>query len=295
MNVAFNLIDGSKRVNDEGRTLGTQHETATEAVPTVTPPSTVEANGITYNLIGTPDEYAYTLHSGAVPSIDVFYVPEGYQAPGAYDVTVNYVNFLTGAVVESHTYTSDPGDNSRITIESPDTFSANGVDYVKLDGQDSAIAHSYYSGLSTYSVYYRDVNDTLSSETIINTIRVVYLEGPTTTATATAATTDEQAAAADVQAMQLNDGRTYNVFDGGDNNATLTNESGVDSNTERIEDSETPLASGFDRGGTSTAASSIMQVPEWLPPVGIGAAVVVVGLIVFAGIRRRKNDEMNEW
>lgn len=293
VDVTFNLLDGSKRVNEEGRSLGSRHETATEAAQTVEPPSSVEVGGVSYRLVGAPADYAYTLHSGAVPSVDAYYVPEGYQAPGAYDVTVNYVNFLTGAVVESHTYSCDPDQNSRITIDSPETFSANGVDYVKLAGQESAIAHSYYSGISTYSVYYRDVNDELSSETVINTIRVVYVDEPGTATTV--ATTDEEVAAADAQNLQLNDGRTYNVFDGGDNNATLTNESGIDSNTERIEDSETPLASGFDRGGTSSAASSIMQVPEWLPPVGIGAAVIVVGLIVFAGVRRRKNDEMNEW
>ena len=40
------------------------------------------------------------------------------------------MNFLTGTTVESHTYTTDPGENARILIESPETFSADGVDYV---------------------------------------------------------------------------------------------------------------------------------------------------------------------
>ena len=94
--------------------------------------------------------------------------------------------------------------------------------------------------------------------------------------------------------MQLNVARTYNVLDGTDNNATLTNESGVDSNTERIEDSETPLASGFDTGASSSAASSLASIAQWALPVGIGVVGVIIALIAFLAIRRRKNDDMYE-
>ena len=362
-NVTFNLLDGSKRVNDKDRILGVQQLKATEDNPTVEPVDEIEVNGTTYYLAGDPADYAYTLRSGKMPTIDAFYVPEGYEVPGAYDVTVNYVNFLTGAVVESHTYTSDAGANARIEIETPAEFSADGVDYVRLDGQDGAIRHSYYSGIASYTVYYRDVNDTLTSGTVINTIRVVYVDGTTTGGTGvtdngitiiagteeaagtttttvveggtttgtTAGGTAEGAAGATeggtteggaagtgegataggaaggaaagaaagglaegVTAFQLNAGRTYNVFDGADNNATLTNEEGVNSNTERIEDNETPLASGFDKGGTSTAASSFMASAAWVIPVAIGIVVVAGGLLAFMAIRRRKNSDMYE-
>ena len=68
----------------------------------------------------------------------------------------------------------------------------------------------------------------------------------------------------------------------------MTNESGVDSNTERIEDNETPLASGFDRGGQSTAASSLAGMAI---PIGIGLLVVLAAVAAIMVIRRRKNEE----
>jgi len=296
-NVTINMLDGSKRVNDKDRILGTQSVVADDSAPTVVPERQVEIDGSTYYLVGDPSDYEYKLHTGMVPSIDAYYVPEGYQAPGAYDVTVNYVNFLTGAVIESHSYSTDPDTNARIVIETPAEFSAEGVDYVRLAGQEADIQHSYYSGIASYTVYYRDVNDTLSSGTVINTIRVVYADGTATGGAAAGGTVIDDATAALAEgatALQLNAARTYNVLDGDDNNATLTNESGVDSNTERIEDDATPLASGFDRGGTSTAAGSLMAASSLALPIGIGVVVVIIAVIAFLAIRRRKNDDTYE-
>ena len=293
--VTFNLLDGSKRVNEKGRLLGTQQLVANDETPVVMPESEVTVGEDTFYLVGDPSDYAFTLHTGMAPVIDVYYVPDGYEAPGAYDVTVNYVNFLTNETIESHSYTSDPDQNARISIETPATFSADGVDYVRLDGQEGDIQHSYYSGIASYTVYYRDVNDTLTSGTVINTIRVVYADG--TTGGGDATTTeggegDGLGALADAaQALRLNAGRTYNVFDGAGNNGTMTNEGGVNTNTERIEDSETPLASGFDRGGTSTAASSLSQMSRLLIPIGVGAAVVIIAAVAFLVVRRRNADD----
>ena len=337
--VTFNLIDGSKDPVDEkeARDLGQQQVVVTSDSPTAMPQAEIEVGGTTYYLAGDPEDYAYTRGSGEVPSINVYYTPEGYSTDETRDVTVNYVNFSTDEVIESHTYTSDAGDNSRIIIDTPETFSAGDVDYVRLAGQEDAIQHSYYSGIASYTVYYRDKNDTLSSGTVINRIRVVYEGGSTSgggsststttetsggtaaesaaSASSTAAaenasgaddatagaggadagTTDAGAAAAAgadaAQNLQLNDARTYNVMDGEDGNATLTNESGVDSNTERIADSETPLASGFDAGATSSAASSFLQIGQMLVPLGIGAVVAAIGIAALVVIRRRNRDE----
>ncbi len=314
VSVAFNMVDGSKSIGDKDRKLGTAYGTASEQNPTVVPPEQYEANGTTYYLVGDPQDYAYTHRSGEVPIVDVYYTPEGYTAPGARDVTVNYVNFITGATVESHAYTTDPDSNARVVIDTPETFSAEGVNYVRLAGQEASIRHSYYSGIESYTVYYRDENDTLSNENVISKIRVVMVDGepapagePGTTTTtttnevvvipaeATAAAGDAAAAGAEgAQALQLNDGRTYNALEGEGGNATLTNESGVDSNTERIEDSETPLASGFDRGGTSSAASSFMQMSGWMIPAAIAVVVIIAAVAVLMAIRRRKNNDTYE-
>ena len=297
--VTFNLVDGSKRVFDKDRVLGAVQVVATEANATVAPESEVEIDGTTYYLAGDASDYAYTLHSGATPSIDVYYTPAGYSASEAYDVTVNYVNFLTNEVIESHSYASDANANARILIETPSELSANGASYVRLAGQEDDIQHSYFSGIAEYTVYYRDVNDTLTSGTVINTIRVVYLDGTTTGATADAAAATGVAGAADAiaegaTALQLNAARTYNVLDGADNNATLTNEGGVDSNTERIEDTATPLAQGVGSGATSTAATSLTSSLTWLAPAAIAAAVAIIAIAAFLSWRRRKSSDMYE-
>ncbi len=303
VSVTFNLLDGSKRVSDKDRVLGTQQLVATEDNPTVVPVSTLDVNGVAYHLAGAPSDYAYTLHSGVAPTVDVFYVPEGYEAPGAYNVTVNYVNFLTGAVIESHSYTSDEGANARIVIDSPEQFGADGVSYVRLAGQESAIQHSYYSGIASYTVYYRDINDTLTSGTVINTIRVVYADGTAAGGTATGADgvtiTAGAAGAAGADdgttALQLNAGRTYNVLDGTDNNSSLRNEAGVDSNTERIEDNETPLASGFDKGASSSAASSLSQMSSLIVPIAVGVAAVIAIAVAVVVLRRRKGEDADPY
>lgn len=318
IDVSFNLLDGTKRVGASDRTLQTLSVTVSDDNPTAVPPEQVEVSGTTYHLAGSPEDYAYEMHSGKVPSVNAFYTPEGYTPPGPYEVAVNYVNFSTGETIESHAYTSDPNATGALQIETPETFTANGVDYVRLDGQSEPIEHSYYSGIGSYTIYYRDKNDVLTSGTVINTIRVVYVDvpgsttttpGATTAANATAteegidtATTAADLAAADTtgvnsiaatavaaddaaQAFQLNDGRTYNVFDGAGNNGTLTNEEGVNSNTERIEDNETPLASGYDRGASSSAASVFGRLTTVALP--IGAAVVAIAVIALVVVRRR--------
>lgn len=306
--VTFNLLDGSKRVAEEGRDLGTQTVTATKDEPAV-PADQVEADGATYTIVGSAADYAYAVGSGETPVVNVYYLPEGYTPPGAYDVTVNYVNFLTNTVIESHTYASDPDDNSRITISTPASFTADGTTYLRLDGQESDIEHSYYSGIETHTVYYHNENDPLPEGTVINRIRIVYEDGGTTVTTVDGGTTTitvdggtttttvggdadgTAAASADgATALQLDANRTYNVMDG-DGNGTLTNEEGVDSNTERIADNETPLASGFDKGASSSAASSFAQMSQWLLPAGIVVAVAAIAVIAVVMIRRRKDDE----
>ena len=311
--VTFNLIDGTKHVGEKGRELGTREVTVTLDAPTATPPGTLDVDGVTFNLAGEPESYAYTLRSGEIPVVNVYYTPEGYEPPGSYEVTVNYVNYLNDKVIESHTYTSEPNTTGALEIETPATFSADGVDYIRLDGQEDAIVHSYYSGISSYTVYYRDKNDTYSAGTVINTIRVRYRDGGTEGDAANQAAPGADAAdnanaadnaangdnanangEGDNQNVRLNRDRTYNVFGGDEGNGTMTNESGVDSNTERIEDNETPLASGFGKGGESSAASSLTGMGSWMIPVGIGLIAVIVVAAAVMAIRRKLHNDENE-
>ena len=310
--VTFYLIDGSKPVKssaDSDRSLGKTTVVVNEANKTAQPPTQVEHNGTTYNLVGSPEEYEYAFRSNQMPIVNAYYLPEGYQVEDKpYEVTVEYVNFLTGETIDSESFESNPA--TRVDINAPAEFSLNGVDYVRLDGQEE-ITHSYYSRISKYVVYYRDKNDTLTSGTVINSIRVEYIDGGTTetitdggtttttdTTTVDGGTTDADtttaATAATNAALQLNAGRTYNVLDGTGNNATLTNESGVDSNTERIEEQETPLASGADFAGDKKSEATVGLPLQAIIPIGAAVLCATLAILIVVMMRRRKNNGEQE-
>ena len=113
----------------------------------------------------------------------IYYVPDGYVEPEAYDVTVNYVNIATNEVISSDTYTASPSMRADLEITSPESFTANGVDWVRLDGQEEPIRHGFYSKARAYTVYYRDVNDDLHAKTVIRNVRVEYLDDEGNTVT----------------------------------------------------------------------------------------------------------------
>lgn len=280
--VTFNLIDGTKSAGDAGRNLGKKTVTVTNAAPTAEPDEALTVNGESYKLAGTVEKYAYTYGSNSMPVVNVYYVPASYE-PGdkSYTVTVNYVNFLTKETIKSDSFVSSESDNADHTYVSAEKFSQDGVDYVRLDGQTEPISHSYYSGIKTYTVYYRDVNDTLNSGTVITTIRVVYTDGTTGT------TTTNGTAADGTQSGALNADGTYNVADGDGNNSTLTNEAGVDSNTERIEDDETPLASGLD----GSQAGAISQY-GWV--LAAAVALATAGAVALWAILEKKQKKQDE-
>ena len=296
--VTFNFVDGSKRVNEEGRSLGSTTVSVDAQNPTATPASEFEVDGTTYVLAGDPADYAYTFGSGVVPVVNVYYTPQGYTAPGPYTVTVNYVNFVSGETIDSATYESEPSTEAALHIEGPQEFSANGVDYVRLAGQEDGIEHSYYSGINEYVVYYRDVNDELTSGTVINNIRVTYVDGepvvttvvreiPGTTTGTTVAPTTTTAAATTTNA-QLNPTSRYNVNDGAGNNGTLTNESGVDSNTERIGDDANPLAQGTDEKGAEEQTGPQFNVGAIVAIAVAVAALALLAAFLNVYLRRRR-------
>lgn len=285
--VHFNYIDGTNQdLSSAARKIGSKDVTVSSKNKTATPDATVTANGTTYKIAGTASKYAYTFGDSAYPVANVYYVPEGYTpSNGSYEVKVNYVNFLTKETIKTETFTSSESDTEDYQFTSAKTFSQNGVDYVRLDGQEEGISHSYYSGTKTYTVYYRDKNDTYTSGTVINKVRVVYTPGTTTTTTTTmggtTGSTTSTASNDNSTTGALNGDGTYNSLDGDGNDSTLTNEEGVDSNTERIDDNETPLASG--------TQNNDQALPVW---AGVAAAVVVVaaagGLALY--LKRRKSN-----
>ena len=288
--VTYNQIDGRDNPDLAGRLMGTQTKTVTQENPTATPDQQIQVKGETFTLVSAASDYAYTYGSGEIPVIDAYYVPDGYTAPEPYTVTVDYVNYANDEVVRSETFESN-NDDPIVKISAPAEFSDSGIDYVRLAGQ-TGITHNFYSGMKTYKVYYRDVNDDLSKNVVIERTRVVVRQVTTTTTRpGTGGTGTAQGTA--TPTVSLNPGVGYNAI-GGQGNGALVNDRGQDTNTERIGDDQTPLAQS---DGTTTSAPT----EEGGLMVGGIAAAIVAAIAVIAALiwwfmvgRRRNEEEANE-
>lgn len=255
-------------------------------------------------------------HDFGVADMDVeqhiYYVPDGYVAPEAYQVTVKYVNIASNEVIDSQSYTATPSMRSDLEISTPETFSANGIEWIRLNGQEYPIRHSFYSAAREYVVYYRDVNDDLHATTVIRTVRVVYEDGegntvrrPTTivnNGTTDQGTTD-QGATGGTNAIQTTGGGTagnaanqptdtglqtgtdIRAVDGPDGNA-LVDEGGNDMATTRIDDDTTPLA-----GPSSSQGAAQVSGKNTALIGGIAVAGVAAALIFFFVFKRRKQGK----
>ena len=287
--VTFNWIDGRENPDVANRVLGSQTKTVTKDNPTAAPDESIEQGDTSFVLAGDVSDYTYTYGSGKTPVIDVYYVPEGYNASAPYDVTVNYVNYVTGEVIRSESFESMAG-SILVPIDSPTEFEADGVSYIRLDGQDGGIYHNHYSGMKTYTVYYRDVNDTLHENVVIERTRVITRSGGggavttdaegnrVTGASATGATTY----------VSLDPTTGYNVI-GGSGNGSLVNDQGQDSNAERTDDNGSSSAQS---DGTSTVPTDEGGLIVGGIAAAVVAAIAAIGALIWWFVSgRRRNDE----
>lgn len=185
----------------------------------------------------------------------VYYVPKDYTPGDTYDITVQYMNIANSQILRSETITVDPETNDFVNILGEERFSLGDDTYVRLAGQETAIRHAYFSPARTYTIYYRDVNDELSSQItirrtqIIDTERVVTVPGTTVMTAAPVAAAVPAAAPADAAAPATVDagvgtGDAAAVINDDDN--PLATLGGQDTGTERaIVDDENPLYSGL--------------------------------------------------
>lgn len=304
IDVVYNQIYGHAQDGTSEMLLGTEVVTVDEMEPTAEPSETITVNGVDYHIATSPSDYTYTYGSGEMPVIDVYYVPEGYEAGSSYDVTVAYVNFTTGQTISSETHTVSP-DEPILTVDTPASFDRDGVTYIRLDGQGQPIRHNFYSLMRSYTVYYRDSNDTLSAGTVVTRTRVVYQDGVTTVVTrpgtTNPGTTNPGTTPAPVALDQTTDYRTVD----GDGDQTLVTEDGRDSNSERIEDESNPLADGTDGQGDEAEGDDEADGDDadgttdaerggfdWL-----GIVLAIIALLVAGGaswwffVSRRRNDD----
>lgn len=215
----------------------------------------------------------------------VYYVPKDYTPGDTYDITVQYMNIANSQILRSETITVDPETNDFVNILGEERFSLGDDTYVRLAGQETAIRHAYFSPARTYTIYYRDVNDELSSQItirrtqIIDTERVVTVPGTTVMTAAPA----DAAAPATVDAG-VGTGDAAAVINDDDN--PLATLGGQDTGTERaIVDDENPLYSGLAQDMATSGSGMALAVAT-------GAVVLVAaGLGLYWWMRRRKKSE----
>lgn len=280
MTWTVNAINGTAEPGSADRTISSQSFQVTpdqDATYNVEPSITID--GTEYvPVTGTQASYSYSFGSGANPVLNIYYVPKNYVAEKDYDVTVNYVNIATGEVVGSKKVTVPAGITEDLQIETPESFLAGNITYVRLAGQEAPIQHGYYTGYRTYTVYYRDSRDTLNANTVITTVVVSYGQGATTPGAGATG------AAAGATAIGAAAGQGLTAADGanGTDDATLTTPDGQTLEEQRIDDNATPLAG-------PSAASAIMSSPTAIAGVLAAIAAVVCLVIYFA--KRRKKDQ----
>ena len=324
-------VNGAADPKASNRTISSQtFEVEPGKTATFEPKKTLEFEGKTYvPTASTKDSYEFTYGKSSEAVTYIYYVPDDYVAPEPYDITVSYVNIADGSVLQTKTLTSRPELRDELEITSPETFTQDGEEYVRLAGQEQSIWHSFYSSNRAYRIYYRNVNDVANAGVTITRVNVEYVDGGTTvtdngtinagttdngTTTGTGGTTDVgttdggatgEATGANgaTGANDANGGATVEdgtataaipavdgltVVNGNDNDsASIVDGEGRDTNTMRIEDDETPLASlSGDKNASSLISNPVVAI-------GIAAAIAAALLLLFV-VRKRRNQQTQD-
>ena len=270
----------------------------------VEPGETVEFDAAAHAPAGyVPSQETYTYTYGGENLVQyVYYTPDGYVPTESYTVTLQFVNIADGAVLQSESVMVNPGADTEITC--PAEFTAGDNTYVRLGGQSDTYRHSYYSPKRTYTIYYRDVNDTLYANTIITNIETVttertetgvtYVEDVTTvtggTVTGPAYATGPAAGTGITGITGITDDTT------GMNQAVNEEGQGLaQEREEQIAEGETPLAQS--PGGETTPEEAITDndtaksgLSTALMTGGtVAALVVAIVLVVLIVVQRKRN------
>ena len=269
-------IDG-----ETGKELGRVTKTVTPDADFSYMPDRKTIDGKTYvPWAGNTDEIAYTWESlgQSVGLLQyVYYVPEGYVPGDGYDITIQYMNIANGQVLRTQTIAVDPENTNYIQVVGDERFTQDGNEYVRLSGQESGIRHAFFSPDRTYTIYYRDVDDTINANTVVTRTQIITTTVPGTGGGLTAVMTPVDDAAAGDPDVDAGVGAGDGTVVINDDDNPLANFNGEDTSTERtIEDNENPLASGSN--GMNPFAIG-----------GIIAGLVALGVLTYVLIRRRKN------
>lgn len=290
--VTFTIVEVD---GESGTEMGRKTYKVTPENDAVYTPEAREVNGTKYlPWTGNTQPLTYTwndISDGTDLLQYVYYVPEGYVPGSAYDVTVRYQDIATGNVLRTQTIAVDPEIVDYVNILGEERFSQGGEEYVRLAGQETPVRHAYFSSARTYTVYYRNVNDTINAQVVIRRTQIINSERVNTLPVTGAAAAPAQAgtAPAAAAATPVATGVTAGTpADAGvtpgdgtvvvnDDGNPLANLEGQDTASERVEDDANPLA----RGGAMTTGII----------AGSLAALAALGLLAFWFFKRKKKDD----
>lgn len=288
--VNFALVSAGKNGNTEVSVAkSASAKVSATADATIELPKTIEQDGVTYTRFGADEALSYAwsdLSAGRMLSDTVYYVASDVVTPVAYDVTVRYVDAVSGTQLGSKTITCE-ADGSAVSITSPESVTFDGKEYERLSGQSAAIAHRFYDPYRTYTIYYALPGS--MSDGDITVTRTVVVDGGvrryTIDADGNVSSTDSNNAGGlittapytSVSTRAGNDDST----DGDSDTAQaddVTTPNGESAYEERISDNETPLASGKENKASALSMPVI---------AGIAAAVALLGAFVVAFLKKR--------
>ena len=244
--------------------------------------------------------YSFFYGSNANTETNIYYVPKGEKpVANPYTITIQYRNAADRSLIESHTYTVSPNDLKDTVYTSPERFTSGATTYVRLKGQEAGIQHGYYTMFRTYTVWYRDINNSLLADVVVNPLTYATVDNGTTTRNGAGAATGAAGAGAgatdaagDGTTICLVAGTGQNVLAGADGQGgAALNGDGQDANSERIGDNETPLAA--DAGANGQAGDETAS-PWWTNPAaiaGLVGACLVAALLLFLLMRCRKQQK----
>lgn len=278
--VAYTAFDGrsgydwSIRLVDGGTNalLGTQTiPVAANGSASFAPETSVTVNGVNY-VLDAAMQSSYTHNYGDVSRVQyVYYNPEGYTPPASYNITVQYKNIADGSVLYTEAVAAHT--NQETVVACPVNYAFGGADYIRLNGQSDTISHNFYSPKRTYTIYYRDVNDTQYKDTTVTVTEVITSENlqETIVYRAGAAAADGAGAAAPPAA-----GQTLTTVDNettGENTLLTDDGTDIEAAREELADTEAPLA-----------ANSGEKKERDLMPLMIGGGLVTAALVLLASV-----------
>ena len=133
-----------------------------------------DSNYILDSAMATAYERNYADTSSRV--LYIYYNEEGSVVEATQNITISFRSVSDNTELYTETATVAAGET--YSVDTPESYTANGKEYVRLAGQSDSIQHNYYSPQRSYTVYYRDVNDLQNVDTVVNVEEIIYYDNP---------------------------------------------------------------------------------------------------------------------